>query len=77
MIAEVRYRASDSHGGALASVSRGKQQRIMRATLFWLKRNPTRATMPLRFDVIAIHGPLHYPQVNWCQRAFDTTGLSG
>lgn len=73
VIAEVRYRSSDSHGGALASVTRPKQRRIIRATLFWLKAHPALVAMPLRFDVLALDGPLHSLQVTWCKRAFDAT----
>ena len=74
VIAEVRYRANDSHGGALASVTRRKQQRIIRATRVWLQRHPAFASLPIRFDVLALQGPANSPQVDWCRRAFDGTG---
>jgi len=73
VIAEVRYRSKDSHGGALASVTNRKQHRIIRATALWLKLHPNLTTMPLRFDVVAIEGPLQSAKVNWCKCAFDTT----
>ena len=71
VIVEVRYRRSRSHGGATASVMRQKQQRIIRATRFLLRRYPHLATRPLRFDVVAISGPLDTPGYVWLQRAFD------
>lgn len=71
VIAEVRYRRSRGHGGALESVSRHKRQRIIRATRYLLRRYPHLATCPLRFDVVAVTGALDAPDIDWRQRAFD------
>jgi putative endonuclease len=62
---EVRARAGDAHGGALASVGTAKQQRIVRAAQHFLLRLPT--LPPCRFDVVAIEGE----RVRWVQGAFD------
>ncbi|NND54868.1 MAG: YraN family protein [Gammaproteobacteria bacterium] len=71
VIVEVRYRRTVSHGGALGSVSRRKQQRIIQATRYLLRRYPALAGYALRFDVVAVSGPLHSATIDWRRRAFD------
>lgn len=63
---EVRFRSSKNFGGSEASVSYGKQQRLIRAAAFYLKK--TYGTRPpmCRFDVVAINGD----NVNWIKNAF-------
>ena len=61
---EVRRRANQRHGGALASISRGKQQRIVYAAQHYLRS--WRHWPPCRFDVVVVeHG-----QLQWLQAAF-------
>ena len=55
-IIEVRYRASDRFGGAAASVTHAKRNRIVRATRILLARNPPLAKLPARFDVVEVSG---------------------
>ncbi|WP_457443926.1 YraN family protein [Roseateles sp. P5_E4] len=62
---EVRARASDSHGGAAASVTARKQQRLIYAAQHYLLRHAS--PPPCRFDVVAIDGA----ELNWLQGAFD------
>jgi putative endonuclease len=62
---EVRRRAGAGHGGAAASVTRAKQQRLIRAAQHYLLRLPV--LPPCRFDVLAIDGD----GVEWLQAAFD------
>jgi putative endonuclease len=62
---EVRARAAGGHGGAAASVSRAKQQRIVRAAQHYLLRLPV--PPPCRFDVVAIDGDA----LQWLPGAFD------
>jgi putative endonuclease len=72
VIAEVRTRASRAYGGAAASVTRTKQQRIVRAASQLLQRRRDLAALPVRFDVIVVtdlHGP--HPAIEWIQHAFD------
>ena len=64
---EVRKRASDTHGGAGASVSVTKQRRIVFAARHYLLR--LGATPPCRFDVVLL-GP---SGVQWLQAAFDAS----
>lgn len=51
---EVRLRASNRFGGALASVDAGKQQRLAAAARWYLARHPAWANDPCRFDVVAV-----------------------
>ena len=53
---EVRYRESSGFGGAAASVTRGKQRRLIRAAQAWLAQHPALAQRPCRFDVVALGG---------------------
>lgn len=71
VIVEVRYRRESHYGGGLCSVSVAKQRRIINATRCFLQRHSQWADCPLRFDVVAVSGPLDQPCVDWCQRAFE------
>lgn len=62
---EVRARADASHGGAAASVTAKKQQRLIYAAQHYLLRHAT--PPPCRFDVVALDGD----QLTWLQAAFD------
>jgi putative endonuclease len=65
---EVRRRANQRHGGALASISQAKQQRIAYAAQHYLRS--WRHWPPCRFDVVVVeHG-----QLQWVQGAFQATG---
>lgn len=62
---EVRSRAGESHGGASASVTSRKQQRVVLAARHFLLRY--REHPPCRFDVVAIDAG----RLQWIQAAFD------
>ena len=69
---EVRQRASQSHGGAGASISAVKQKRIVFAARHFLMRFKT--LPPCRFDVVLIHGVVgrsDAPEIEWLRSAFD------
>lgn len=74
---EVRQRASDSHGGAGASVTTAKQRRIIFAARYYLMR--LASPPPCRFDVLLIHGTPAAgaaledcgARIEWLQAAFD------
>jgi len=69
---EVRQRASQSHGGAGASISAVKQKRIVFAVPHYLMRFKT--LPPCRFDVVLIHGGLgagDASAIEWLRSAFD------
>lgn len=62
---EVRRRADGRHGGASASISFAKQQRLIRAAQFYLLRYAS--APPCRFDVVAIDGD----QLSWIRNAIE------
>jgi len=55
-IVEVRYRASDRFGGAAASITFAKRNRIVRAARALLTTHPPLAKLPARFDVVEVTG---------------------
>jgi len=73
-VAEVRTRASDAYGGAAASVTRRKQQRITRAASALLQERSDFARLAVRFDVIVVRDPFGAtPVIEWIQHAFSAT----
>lgn len=65
---EVRYRRNDTFGGAAASVTYRKQQRLLHAAAVWLAgRGASFDTSSCRFDVLAITGS----QLEWIPNAFN------
>ena len=70
---EVRSASSAQWGGALASVTRPKQQRLIRAAQWYLAR---RKALPpqVRFDVVAIDWERTPPAVELVRGAFGATG---
>ncbi len=62
---EVRQRTNARHGGALASVTRAKQKRIVFAAQHYLLK--LCQLPPCRFDVIADDGA----KLHWVKAAFD------
>jgi putative endonuclease len=70
-IVEVRQRESAEFGGALASVTRSKRRKIIRATQYFLQREKQWRNLALRFDVLAVHGrPDGAHQIEWVKDAF-------
>lgn len=67
---EVRYRKSASFGGALESITPGKQARILLAAQGFLQQHPEWQSHACRFDVIALQGSRAPYQLQWLQHAF-------
>ena len=66
---EVRYRATDSFGGAAPSVDAGKQRKLRRAGESFLQT----CELPFsgcRFDVVAVSGAAPGYQFEWISDAF-------
>lgn len=64
---EVRYRSNSRFGGAAASVTYGKQQKLLRAARNWLARTSgSFDTVDCRFDVLAFTGS----EIEWLTNAF-------
>ena len=59
-----------SFGGAIGSVTRAKQKKLIKCARAFLVRNPAWATHPCRFDVIA-YDANGGGQPQWFQAAFD------
>ena len=68
---EVRSRRSSQFGTPAESVTRTKQQRLLRAAAFYLQRQ--RLDLPCRFDVVAILQTGNEPRVEWIRDAFQLT----
>jgi putative endonuclease len=81
VIVEVRLRARSDFGGALASVTRAKQRKLVRAAQYHWQRIPDWRTRRMRFDVIAIQGgstsgpllDIRRPSICWIKDAFRAT----
>ena len=71
VIAEVRMRSSDSHGGAAASVTARKQQRIVRASRHLLATQPRLSRCAIRFDVLDLRPQDGAYAINWIRHAFS------
>lgn len=66
---EVRYRRSQVYGGALDSITRHKQQKIIATAQHYLQ---SQMQQPLcRFDVVVLTGAVQAPQIEWIQNAFE------
>jgi putative endonuclease len=71
---EVRQRTDDSHGGAAASISGAKQQRIVLAARHYLMRFAS--PPPCRFDVVLVKGAMGDKTgaaIEWLPAAFDAS----
>ena len=65
---EVRARSCASFGGALASVSYSKQQKLIKTASLYLLINKHYDNCPIRFDVLSIDGTP--PCISWIKDAF-------
>lgn len=63
---EVRQRSSAAFGGAAASITAAKRQRLLRAARHYLSR--LRTLPPCRFDALLIEGDP--PRIEWLRNAF-------
>lgn len=63
---EVRFRSDKRFGGAAASVTRSKQERLLRTAAVFLEQRAL-AHRPVRFDIVAISGS---NSVDWLVDAF-------
>lgn len=68
VFAEVRLRSNASFGGAAASITPGKQARIVKAAQVYLQglSHPP----PCRFDVVLLDG-LEAQRMEWIKHAFE------
>jgi putative endonuclease len=75
VVVEVRYRSSPKFGGAAATITPGKQRRIIKTTQVLLQQRSIYRKLPVRFDVVAISGHLDAAKIEWLPRAFSVDGI--
>ena len=64
---EVRYRENNEFGGALGSITAGKQRKLRRAAEFYLLQQFSNTPPLCRFDVIGIE---RQDELEWVKNAF-------
>lgn len=69
---EVRARASERFGGALASIEHTKQAKLIRTASYYLAYETQHSNISCRFDVVAV-STAHFG-IRWIKNAFDLTG---
>ncbi len=67
---EVRARASNAFGGALASITHSKKQKLIKTALLYLMTNKLQDKQPIRFDVLSMEGAP--PSISWIKNAFGS-----
>ncbi|HET7267698.1 MAG TPA: YraN family protein [Oleiagrimonas sp.] len=68
---EVRYRRNTRFGGAAASVTRSKRERLIRAAAGFIGNHAQYANCACRFDVVTFEGDSEHAQGRWKKAAFD------
>ncbi len=66
---EVRFRSSESFGGALSSVNRRKQGKLIKCANHYIANQSSE--LGFRFDVIAISPTSSQHKIQWIANAFD------
>ena len=70
---EVKFRSSNSFGGAIAAISASKQQKIIKTAMFYsLTKSINFEHTASRFDVVAITGASEPLDIQWIKNAFPT-----
>ena len=72
VFAEVRLRNRQDFGGAAASVTRSKQQKIIASAGAFLHHHPEFSRCNCRFDVLALQASTQGWHVDWLPAAFTT-----
>jgi len=67
---EVRYRASQRYGGAIASINARKQAKLLQTAQYYLLKHPRLQNALCRFDTVLVSGSVDAPQIEWLQNAF-------
>lgn len=68
---EVRYRAHGALVSPLETITPAKQQRIVRTAAAFLQARPALASLPCRFDALALEGRGDGLRVDWIRGAFS------
>ena len=75
IVVEIRYRRDTQPLSPLDTVTAAKRRRIVQATRYYLMRHPEYADHAVRFDVVALSGPLPQAKLVWRQAAFDCNDI--
>jgi len=67
---EVRSRASNAFGGAVASITHSKKQKLIKAASLYLMVNNLYDKQAIRFDVLSMEGVP--PSIGWIKNAFGS-----
>lgn len=68
---EVRYRNTLRFGGGMESVDRHKQSRLIACAQHYLQYHKLGATIPCRFDVVAVAPEREQDAAQWIKDAFQ------
>lgn len=74
---EVRFRTHPTPVGPALSVSTTKQRRLLRAAALFLQTRREYRGHGVRFDVLAMTGPLEQPRYEWIRCAFSADDVGG
>lgn len=69
---EVRLRNHSRFGGAAASVTAAKQQKVIACAQTFLQHHPHYSHINCRFDVVALEGKPSQWKIDWLPAAFTT-----
>ncbi len=69
---EVRARSTIAFGGAAASVTYSKQQKLIKTASYYLQAFKLQDKQPSRFDVVSLDGVP--PRITWIKNAFESGG---
>lgn len=72
VLVEVRYRARSGLVHPGATVTAAKRRRLLRAAGWFLATRPEYRDHAVRFDVLALSGPVDMPRCEWFHNAFTT-----
>ncbi|MDE1892821.1 MAG: YraN family protein [Pseudomonadota bacterium] len=68
---EVRHRRNASHGDAAASITAGKQAKLIKAAALWRTTHAQWAQFNCRFDVVTYDGHPDHARMEWLRSAFE------
>jgi len=68
---EARCRKNTDFGSAARTVSRSKQEKLIRAAQLYLDKRPAYQDFICRFDVVGVESDLKYPEMTWIPSAFE------
>ena len=68
---EVRSKADPEHGHAFETITKTKQQKLIKTATYYLIEKNLYNTTPCRFDIIAIHGTGTVEPIEWIKNAIQ------